>query len=269
MKFFSYSLVLLVICIANVSALVPKTIVSTSNRRSFQLAVTATKTTSGAAPSSDVTPKSVTAEIMQYFNENRGTKKDAIFQKRLADAEVKKNIDGLHIITVLFQSARSKRLVKNLIPAKFMVERLALWNREWSERDISMFVYGVRSLEGLDTIEGDLLRLGAKKISESSASLTSRAIGNALYGLQDITSDTDGAPALCAALADKIEQFDGDLNGQDIGIGMYGLQGMSAEVPEVRRLIDAMATKISRSISELDSQATSNALYGLQVRYLL
>lgn len=268
MKFLCYSAVLLIVCLGTLSALNPKAITTSRSRTSLKLSSTTTKTASGA-PSADVTPKSVTAEIMQYFNQAGGTRKDAIFQKRLANEEVKKNIDGLHIITILFQSARSKRLAKDLIPLKFLVERLASWNREWSERDISMFVYGVRSLEGLDSIEGDLLRLGAKKISESSASLTSRAIGNALYGLQDITSDTGGAPALCAALADKIEVFNGDLNGQDIGIGMYGLQGMSADVPEVRRLIDAIGTKISRSISELDSQATSNALYGLQVPEIL
>jgi hypothetical protein len=267
MKFFSYTIILLTVCLVTISALIPKQI-SSRSKLSFKLFVTATQTASGA-PSADVTPKSVTAEIMQHFNQNGGTKKDAVFQKRLSNEEVKKNIDGLHIITVLFQSARSKRLAKDLIPMKFLVERLAAWDREWSERDISMFVYGVRSLEGLDSLEGDLIRLGAKKISESSAGLTSRAIGNALYGLQDITSDTDGAPALCAALADKIEMFNGDLNGQDIGIGMYGLQGMSADVPEVRRLVDAIGTKISRSISELDSQATSNALYGLQVRYTI
>ena len=255
---------MLVVCIVNISALIPRSINSSPSRLSSKLSVVATKSASGV-PSTEVTPKSVTAEIMQYFNQNVAQRKDAIFQKRLANEEVMKNIDGLHIITVLFQSARSRRLAKDLIPLKFLVDRLGSWNRNWSERDISMFVYGVRSLEGLDSLEGDLLRLGAKKITESTASLTSRAIGNALYGLQDITSDTEGAPELCAALASKIEVFNGDLNGQDIGIGMYGLQGMSAEVPEVRRLIDALAVKISRSISELDSQATSNALYGLQV----
>ena len=263
MKFFSYSVILLTICVSTITALTQRTI-TTCKSSSFKLFATATKSASGT-PSSDVTPKSVTAEIMQYFNQNAAARKDSVFQKRLANEEVKGNIDGLHIITVLFQSARSKRLVKDLMPMKFLVDRLGSWNREWSERDISMFVYGVRSLEGLDSTEGDLLRLGAKKISESSAGLSSRAIGNALYGLQDITSDTDGAAALCAALADKVEMFNGDLNGQDIGIGMYGLQGMSANVPEVRRLVGAIATKISRSISELDSQATSNALYGLQV----
>jgi hypothetical protein len=91
------------------------------------------------------------------------------------------------------------------------------------------------------------------------------AIGNALYGLALITSDTEGAAELCAALAAKIEEFDGELNGQDIGIGMYGLQGMSSGVAEVRRLVAAVAAKIRQSEIELDAQALGNTLYGLQV----
>mmetsp|Transcript_9646 Transcript_9646/g.9440 ORF Transcript_9646/g.9440 Transcript_9646/m.9440 type:complete len:893 (-) Transcript_9646:375-3053(-) len=253
MKFATYFITLSIVCIANVSALVPTKVLY---KKSYSLSSTVTP------PTDEITPKTVTAEIMQYFNTNRGTKSDPIFQKRLSNVEVRKNLDGLHIITILFQSARSKRMAKNLIPIRFLTDRLSKWDREWSERDISMFVYGVRSLEGLD--EGDLLRLGAKKISESKAFLTSRAIGNALYGLQEITSDTDGAAELLSALADKIEAFTGDLNGQDIGIGMYGLQGMNADCPEVKKMITVMSKKIAASESVLDSQAISNALYGLQ-----
>ena len=214
-------------------------------------------------PSEEITAKSVTNEIMVFFSpENR--MKDVTFQKRLNMESVKKHIDGLHIITLLFQSARSRRLAKTFLPTKFMYDRLKAWDREWSERDISMFVYGARALEGLDAFEGKILELSAKKINKSPAVLSSRAIGNALYGLQDLTSAAIGAPELCAALAEKVTLFNGDLNGQDIGIGMYGLQGMSADVPQVRGLIDIMATKVASSTCEFDSQAMSNALYGLQ-----
>jgi len=169
---------------------------------------------------------------MEFFSPQNRVK-DPAFQKRLANDAVRKHLDGLHVITVLFQSARSRRQAKTLLPPKFMVDCLKAWDREWSERDISMFVYGVRSLEGVDPAEGKLLQLGAQKIAESTAVLSSRAIGNALYGLQELTSAATGAPELCAALADKIEAYQGDLNGQDVGIGMYGLQGMSADTPEV------------------------------------
>lgn len=220
--FFGYYIVIATLGISNMFAFIPTSIRTIPpNKLSSSLLGTTTKTPSDALSPDNITPKSVTSEIMSFFNEKNGNKLDEKFKKRLLNEEVKKNIDGLHIITVLFQSARSKRLAKDIIPLKFLLERLSSWNREWSERDISMFVYGVRSLEGLEKVEGDILRLGAKKISESSASLTSRAIGNALYGLQDITSGTDGAPELCGALADKIDQYNGDLNGQDIGTSLF------------------------------------------------
>lgn len=218
-----------------------------------------------------VTAKSVTKEIMNFYTLRPADPKelaaaDAAFTKRMSDLTVRSNIDGMHVITILFQSARTRRLAKNVLPIRFMLDRLKAWDKQdWSERDISTFVYGVRSLEGLDPVEAELLLFGAKKISESTAELSSRAIGNALYGLQDITGDTKGAPELCSALADKIEKYQGDLNGQDIGIGMYGLQGMDAEKPEIKKLIRVLADKISKSVTELDAQALSNAMYGLQV----
>lgn len=166
-----------------------------------------------------ITPKTVTKEIMNYFTSSKEVADDIKFQKHLTSKRIRSHIDGMHIITILFQCARSRRQAKNVMPIKLMADKLESWNRTWSERDISTFVYGVRSLECLEPIEGSLLKLGASKISESISKMSSRAIGNALYGLQDITSDTIGAPELCTALATKVLDSEGDLSGQDIGIG--------------------------------------------------
>lgn len=203
---------------------------------------------------------------MSHFADRRvDQKKELAFKKRLFEAEERGELDGMHMITLLFQSARTRRKVKNLMPVPLILKSLSSWEREWTERDISTFLYGLRSLQFVEKAETDLLKLGARKISESRAKLSSRAIGNALYGLQDITSDTENVADLCSALALKIEEFEGELNGQDIGIGMYGLQGMSSDIPEVRKLIAAMAEKIKQSEIELDAQALGNTLYGLQV----
>lgn len=208
--------------------------------------------------------KSVTKEIMSFFALPSDQKSTLAFKKRLEDKELVKYLDGMHMLTIMFQSARTRRFVKNFMPLQLLLNTLKEWDREWSERDISTFVYGIRALECIDPIEGDILKLGAKKIIASASPITSRAIGNALYGLQGITSDTTGAPEVCAALAFKINSFEGDLSGQDIGIGLYGLQGMSSDVNEVRLLVDALALKVRNSETELDSQAIGNALYGMQ-----
>lgn len=208
--------------------------------------------------------RTLTKEIMTFFTGIRKPENDVKFRTRLAEMEVDTYLDGMHILTILFQCARSKRFAKSLIPPQIMMEKLSTWTNVWSERDISTFVYGIKALEGFDTYDGKLIALGASKIKESSATLSSRSIGNALYGLQGITSATDGVPELCESLADKIALFEGDLSGQDIGIGIYGLQGLSADRPQVRKLIGVLADKIAASESELDAQALSNALYGLQ-----
>jgi hypothetical protein len=179
------------------------------------------------------TGKSVTKEIMAYFMGDRKLESDIKFRNRLSDIQVDTCLDGMHILTILFQCARSKRLAKSIISAKVMYNKLLNWNVVWSERDISTFVYGIKSLEGIDEDEGLLLLFGAEKIRESKAVLSSRSIGNALYGLQSFTSSTTGANDICEALAQKLAQFQGDLNGQDIGIGIYGLQGMSSDSPSL------------------------------------
>lgn len=231
-------------------------VATTSNTNSYQV----TMTEGGV-----VTPKSITKGIMEHFSRSVYNKaNDEIFAKQLQNEEILQNMDGLHIMTILFQCSRTKRLVKYILPSNIILEKLRAWNRMWSERDISTFVYGIRALECVDAIDTELLLLGAKKIKESTASLSSRAIGNSLYGLQDITSDTGGAAELCDALAEKIESYEGDLIGQDIGIGLYGLQGMSAQVAEVRKLIAILAKKIAKSDALFDAQAVANALYGLQ-----
>jgi len=215
-----------------------------------------------------VNAKTVTKDIMAFFavqSPRRGdgipARDEAFTAKLMRD---KDHIDGQHLINLLFQSARANRRVRDLVSIDFILSKLRDWDREWSERDISTFVYGIRSMACIDAKEGQVLRLGAQRIKESTAIMTSRGIGNALYGLQSITSDTIGAAEICDALADKLAKFEGDLNGQDIGIGMYGLQGMAADQPEVRALIGVLAEKVASSEAELDAQALSNALYGLQ-----
>lgn len=218
-----------------------------------------------------ISPKVVTNEIMGFFkngsNGGKNTPPAFNLQKYLTQPEVIENLDGAHVSIIMFQCARSRRYAKNLMSTSAMLEALKNWKKtNWSERDISTFVYGIRSLDntGVDQNDGPLLKFAAQQIAVSDADLSSRSIGNALYGLQDITSDTEGANELCAALAKKIARFGGDLNGQDIGIGLYGLQGMTGQSPEVRNLVAVMAEKINLSDSELDAQAMSNALYGLQ-----
>ena len=261
MKFFVSSLVVANLCISSGFFATPPRCVGHRNRAPVFMATT----TVPATGPEEVTGKTITQEVMAFFGDKEYTQeRDVLFKARLGSSEVVNKLDGMHMITLLFQSARARRRTRNFISVETVIDKLEGWEKEWSERDISFFMYGINSLECVDEVDGKLLKLAARKISESNAQLTSRAIGNALYGLQGITTDTIGAPELCEAIAAKVKTFEGDLNGQDIGIGIYGLQGMSSDWSEVRSLVQAMSEKIEKSETDMDSQALGNALYGLQ-----
>jgi hypothetical protein len=212
----------------------------------------------------DLTPKSITKEVMAYFSKIRSQEELEKFQSYINNESVISMMDGMHIITLLFQAARKRIKIGDVVPINFILDKLQGWGKEWNERDISMFMYGMRALKGVGKEEGELLKFAATKISESKAVMNGRAIGNALYGFQDITSATDGVPELCDAFAEKLKASNGDMSGQDIGIAMYGLQGMRAEKVEVRKLILALSELIAASEVDFDAQAMSNSLYGLQ-----
>jgi very-short-patch-repair endonuclease len=214
---------------------------------------------------SDITAKLVTKQIMAFFDGSKNTYSDReSFRRYLLEEKVQNLMDGMHVITILFQSARLRKQATDVLPIDVMTDKLAMWDKQWSERDISTFMYGLRSLTCVSKEETEFLKMAATKISLSKASLSSRAIGNALYGFQDITSDIEGVAELMEAITDKVRDFEGELAGQDIGIGLYGLQGLSADLPQVREFIGVFASKIEGSDAELDAQAMSNALYGLQ-----
>ena len=66
----------------------------------------------------------------------------------------------MHIITILFQSARRKKLAADVLPLSVMTSKLATWEKEWSERDISTFMYGIRSLPCVSKEEFEFLENG-------------------------------------------------------------------------------------------------------------
>ena len=122
-----------------------------------------------------ISGKTITKEIMAFFTEKNDQKAEASFRRRLmSDKEVNSKLDGMHMLTILFQSARVRRSAKNVVSLDLLYEKLSTWDKEWSERDISTFVYGLRSLECVDDIDSKLIYFASKKIEESTAVLSSR-----------------------------------------------------------------------------------------------
>ena len=57
----------------------------------------------------EITGKSITKEIMSFFAERQANvETDELLRSRLKSREVAEKLDGIHMITLLFQSARAR-----------------------------------------------------------------------------------------------------------------------------------------------------------------
>ena len=59
------------------------------------------------------------------------------------------------------------------------------------------------------------------------------------------------------------------LDAQAVGNALYGMQGLSSDSVEVRALISALVPKVQSCAVSLDAQAVGNALYGLRFLFSL
>jgi len=131
-------------------------------------------------------------------------------------------------------------------------------------QEIGNALYGLQGMSSNEKAVLNLLSALSVKISQSKELLRAQEIGNALYGLQKMSSNENEVLGLISALTVKISQSKDILKAQEIGNALYGLQGMSSSKKEVLNLIAALSTKISQSQELLDTQNIGNALYGLQ-----
>lgn len=121
--------------------------------------------------------------------------------------------------------------------------------------------------------EGSLTDFQKKEyhLASSTYSLSGQNIGNALWGLRNMTiSSNPDDPInkeleeLLEALSVKISESNYPMNGQNIGNAFYSLQGMSAENPAVRGVLRALAYKLVASNSTMSGLDIGMTLYGLK-----
>jgi hypothetical protein len=104
----------------------------------------------------------------------------------------------------------------------------------------------------------------AVKIRNCKGDLKPQNVGNALYGLQKMSSDHSEVREVLSALAVKIRNCKENLDPQGVGNALYGLQKMCSDSSEVREILSALAMKIRNCKENLDPQAVGNSLYGMQ-----
>ena len=95
-------------------------------------------------------------------------------------------------------------------------------------------------------VQGVLLSL-AEKIKVSRCELNPQAIGNSLYGLQNMDASSGAAQGVLLALAEKINGSNFELEAQHIGNSLYGLQKMSLACRPVQCVLNAIESKFFSS----------------------
>ena len=94
--------------------------------------------------------------------------------------------------------------------------------------------------------------------------LKAQNVGNALYGLQGMSSEVAEVRAMLAALVPQVKACKEEFKAQNVGNTLYGLQGMSIEVSEVQAMLAALVPQVKACKEEFSAQEVGNALYGLQ-----
>ena len=175
-------------------------------------------------------------------------------------------VNGLQ--TLAQQHRQEKRLIRcdaslaKLITEKF--ERMCVnspktqisGGRYWSI-NLSRMLYALFQFSGEKNVFDLLLVSIAKKISsipENVPGLGAQEIGNALYGLQNLTMST-GVEAVLHALAPHISQAS-QLSAQAIGNALYGLQNLTggAGVEAVLQALDRHIRPVAQSGMQIGEQ---------------
>ena len=129
-------------------------------------------------------------------------------------------------------------------------ERLALQKgSEWAAQGACNALYGLQSLSNESEEVKRLLRALAQLLPKR-AKLSAQGLG-ALYGLQGMCYGEEMVELLRGL---KEMMKGAEVDGQGIGNALYGLQGMSSEVLEVRELLEVLAERVKTFRGEFTEQ---------------
>jgi len=125
---------------------------------------------------------------------------------------------------------------------------------------------GVRKV--LSALTAKVRAMPSSSASSSSSPteipLSGQNIGNALWGLRNMTSEHVEVRQALAALADRIKSSPAEMNGQNIGNALYSMHAMDDGKEEVRQVLAALALKLVQSTKPLSGLDLGMSLYGLR-----
>jgi hypothetical protein len=126
-------------------------------------------------------------------------------------------------------------------------------------------LYGIQGMSSDNAEVRAMLSALVSKVESCREALSAQEMGNTLYGIQGMSSDSAEVRAMLSALVPKVETCREALSAQEMSNALYGIQGMSSDSAEVRAMLSALASKVESCREALSAQAVSNTLYGMQV----
>lgn len=144
-----------------------------------------------------------------------------------------------------------------------LAEKVELSTEALDAQAIGNALFGLQNMESKYPEVRSLVFAIAKKLVSLDVPMDSKGIGSALYGLNKMTSEEPQVRSLLAALATSIDQSKCVLTGEGVADALYGLSGMTYDCPELRSLLKALSNRIDGQRGKLDAQEIGNALYGL------
>jgi hypothetical protein len=102
---------------------------------------------------------------------------------------------------------------------------------------LSQLVNSLRIYDDKDEAVVHLIKVIAKKVRKSKVILGAQAVGNMLYGLKGMKSDSLEVIDLLTELTKLVKTCTEPLNAQEVSMMLNGLQGMSSDCPEVIDLL--------------------------------
>ena len=131
-------------------------------------------------------------------------------------------------------------------------------------RSLSMIIVGLQRNRLTVRQSIDLISSTTLAIKSCNESFSAQAVGNALYGMQCMSSDHAEVRSMISALSEKVKSCKESLSAQHVGNALYGMQCMSSDHAEVRSMISALTGKVHSCKESLSAQHVGNALYGMQ-----
>ena len=204
-----------------------------------------------------------TTSFQSYTSSNHGTGISRLFSTPARNTWTSKesSLNNLREIIVAFKEYSKMR--KNLSPAQILnvISVLNSSKKHMSMIDISISLFHMRFYSDADTHIKELLSALTPKIKECKQ-LDAQAVGNAMYGLQSMSSDVDEVRGVLRELTPKIKECRETLSAQAVGNAMYGLQSVSIDKSLLFFIKSSLDLMISLSglSSDTDTRCTYQTL---------